>query len=110
MWNEPTEKQLSDIPKLYETDHISLKDKVIYMHFFIGGCDWYIAEYDAEDGLFFCFAILHSDFQNAEWGYILFDDLRNFRVKGMEIDREISWQPRRASDIDRIRQGMTGLS
>ena len=40
MWNTPTTDRLSKIPKLYETEHIPLQDKLIYLHFFIGGCDW----------------------------------------------------------------------
>jgi hypothetical protein len=48
MWNEPTNERLAQIPKLYETEEISLKDKTIYLHFFIGGCDWYVAETDGD--------------------------------------------------------------
>lgn len=43
MWNEPGREQLSKIPRLYGTENVSLKDKLIYLHFFIGECDWYIA-------------------------------------------------------------------
>ena len=73
MWNKPGKEQLAKIPRLYETEKINGKDKIIYLHFFIGGCDWYIAEFDGED-LFFGFAIL-NDPQNAEWGYISFQEL-----------------------------------
>jgi len=44
MWNTPTEDQLSKIPRLYETEHIPAEEKLIYLHFFIGDCDWFIAE------------------------------------------------------------------
>ena len=56
MWNIPSKERLAKIPRLYETEHVLLKDKLIYLHFFIAGCDWYIAEYDGRD-LFFAFAI-----------------------------------------------------
>ena len=49
MWNTPTKERLEKIPRLNETDGIPLKDKKIYLHFFIFGSDWYIAEYDASD-------------------------------------------------------------
>ena len=49
MWNTPSQERLKKIPKLYETENILLKDKLIYLHFFIVGCDWYIAEYDGDD-------------------------------------------------------------
>ena len=42
------EERLEKIPRLYETEHVPLKDKLIYLHFFIGACDWFIAEFDGE--------------------------------------------------------------
>ena len=48
MWNIPSKERLARIPKLYETEDVPLKDKLIHLHFFIGGCDWYVAEYDGE--------------------------------------------------------------
>jgi len=33
MWNKPTVKQLSKIPKFYSTEKVPLKEKMIYMHF-----------------------------------------------------------------------------
>ena len=74
MWNKPTEDQLSNIPRLYETENIPAEEKLIHLHFFIGGCDWFIAEYDGYD-TFFGFAILNSDYEMAEWGYVSFAEL-----------------------------------
>ena len=60
MWNTPSQEQLDRIPRLYETENVPTEDKLIYLNFFIGGCDWYMAEYDGDD-LFFGFAILNND-------------------------------------------------
>ena len=106
MWNTPTRKQLDRIPRLYETENIPAEDKLIYIHFFIGGCDWYIAEYDGDD-LFFGFAILNSDFEMAEWGYISFAELKSIHVHGIEIDCETDWTPTLACNIDLIKRCMT---
>ena len=106
MWNTLTEDRLSRIPKLYETEHIPLQEKLIHLHFFIGGCDWYVAEYDGED-LFWGFVILNDDFQNAEWGYISFSELKSIKVGGwLEIDCELEefWKARKASEIEKIRE------
>ena len=46
MWNVPGKERLDRIPRLYETEHVPLKEKQIHLHFFIGSCDWYIAEFD----------------------------------------------------------------
>jgi len=84
MWNIPSKERLAKIPKLYETEHIPLKDKLIYLHFFIGHCDWYVSEYDPGDDLFWGYANLgNHDF--AEWGYISFDEVKgpqNRRLAG----------------------------
>ena len=104
MWNVPTKERLSKIPRLYETENIKTENKLIYLHFFIGGCDWYIAEFNGED-LFWGFAIL-NDIQNAEWGYISFSELRDINIGGHEIDCELEeyWKVRKASEIKRITQ------
>ncbi|MFC1692716.1 hypothetical protein ACFL1R_04340 [Candidatus Latescibacterota bacterium] len=49
MWNMPTREQFDQIPRLYETENIPTEDKLIYLHFFIGSYDWFIAEYDGDD-------------------------------------------------------------
>jgi hypothetical protein len=105
MWNIPTKRRLEKIPKLYETEDIPLTDKLIYLHFFIGGCDWFIAEHDGED-LFWGYAILNDDHLNAEWGYISFEELKSLKISGwLEIDCELEehWQVKKASEIERIR-------
>jgi hypothetical protein len=102
MWNTPTEKRLSKIPRLYETEHLQLKDKLIHLHFFIGGCDWYIAEYDGED-TFWGYAILNGDTEMAEWGFISFSELRAINIGYAEIDCELNWRIKPASEVCKIR-------
>ena len=103
MWNIPTKERLVKIPRLYETEDIPLKNKMIYLHFFIFGSDWYIAEYDGDD-LFFGYAILNEDTENSEWGYISFSELRSININGIEIDCELEeyWKIKPASEIDKI--------
>ena len=106
MWNIPTKERLAKIPRLYETENIPLCEKEIYLHFFLGGCDWYIAEYDQKD-TFFGFAILNNDLQMAEWGYISFSELKSLKVHGwIEVDCELDefWKVRKACEIERIRK------
>jgi hypothetical protein len=106
MWNTPNKERLARLPQLYDTEHIALKEKLIQLHFFIGGCDWYIAEYDGKD-LFWGFAILNNDYLMAEWGYISFSELKSIKVNGwIEVDCETDevWRVRKASEIDKIRK------
>ncbi|SHO53158.1 DUF2958 domain-containing protein [Desulfopila aestuarii] len=100
MWNKPSKERLSCIPRLYETEEIPAKDKLIYLHFFIGGCDWFIAEYDGDD-TFYGYVILNVDFQNAEWGYISYSELKAISISGVEIDCELEehWTAKPFSEV-----------
>ena len=105
MWNEPTQERLSKIPKLYETENVPLQEKLIYLHFFIGGSDWFVAEYDGDD-LFFGFAVLNGDLQMAEWGYVSFSELKSIKVQGwLEIDCELEdyFPVQKAKHVELIR-------
>ncbi|MDA3822212.1 MAG: hypothetical protein PF450_06320 [Bacteroidales bacterium] len=70
----------------------------------MGGCDWYIIEYDGDD-IFFGYAILNGDLDNAEWGYISFQELKSLKISFMEIDCELEefWTIKPASQIDNIK-------
>ena len=104
MWNEPDQAQLDKIPRLYETEVIPPKDKLIHLHFFISGCDWYIAEYDGED-TFFGFAILNQDYEMAEWGYISFEELKPIKVQGFyEVDCDLFWNVVAAGEVGKIKK------
>ena len=99
MWNKPTVEELNRLPRLYETEHIAPEDKIIHQHYFLGGCDWYMAEYDPSERLFFGHATLNNDHQNAEWGYTSLDELADINVRGIEVDRDLYWRPRRFGEI-----------
>ena len=116
MWNEPTQNQLSKLPRLYETEEIPLQEKMIHMHFFLGSCEWYIAEYDKEEDLFWGYAILNADLENGEWGYISYEELKELKARAVvngipgnelrgffEVDRDVHWKPIKAGEIPKIR-------
>ncbi len=106
MWNEPSREELEKLPRLYESEETPLSDKLIHMHFFLAGCDWYVAEYDPQEGILFGYAILNADYENAEWGHISFHELRELRTsQGFEVDRDLHWRPRKVAEIERIRAG-----
>ena len=101
MWNIPDERQLYEVPKMYETESIPPEEKIVHLHFFIGGCDWYVCEYDGVD-TFFGYAILNSNYLNAEWGYVNFDELQSVKIGFMEIDCDLFWNKRPAKEVDKI--------
>jgi len=102
MWNKPTKEELEKIPAFYSTEEVPLKEKMIHMHFFIGGCDWYAAEYSPEENCFFGFAILNNDYEMAEWGYFSLEELSSLKVKFLEVDRDLYWTPKKAIEIEKI--------
>lgn len=103
MWNEPSKEVLDQVPRLYATEDVPAKDKLIHLHFFLGGCDWYAAEFDGED-IFFGFAILNNDHDNSEWGYFSFMELKALKVSGwLEVDFDLYWQVKPAGQVPRIK-------
>jgi len=104
MWNEPTKERLGGLPVLYETEHVPIKKKLVHLHFFIGGCDWYICETDGDVMWGFC--ILNNDYEMAEWGYVSLSELRPIKIDGwLEVDceHEALWKVKKAEDIEKIR-------
>lgn len=105
IWNEPSLEELARIPPLYSTEKIPVKDHIIYEHFFIFSSDWYISEYDQKSKIMFGYAILNDDYQNSEWGYVDYNELKELNVHGFEVDRDLDWYPKKASLVDRIVKG-----
>jgi len=102
MWNKPTHAELRTVPPLYSTESTPLKQKVIYMHFFIGGCDWYAVEFDHSQELFFGFVILNNDLEMAEWGYFSLRELDELKASFLEVDRDLHWKLVQAQNVDKI--------
>lgn len=77
MLNQPPKELLDQLPPLYanEKTQVAIEDVRIHLHFFVGSCDWWIAEYDGED-LFWGFCYLGDD-DCAEWGYVSFAELKS---------------------------------
>ena len=116
MYNEPSKKELAKIPKLYSTENIPLKDKIIHMHFFLCNSDWYIAEYDGYD-IFFGFVCLNGCKDLAEWGYIRFSELKELKANvpikmsrnesgfiPLEVERDLHFKPIKSFKIQLIHE------
>jgi hypothetical protein len=59
---------VENMPQIYETDGLKGRHP-LSLHYFLGGCDWYITEWDRDD-TFFGYAILNNDVELSEWGYL----------------------------------------
>lgn len=92
MWNTPTEQELAALPGRYSTADTPAGDKIIVMHFFLAGFDWYAVKFDGRD-TFFGFVSVHNDPASAERGYCSLSELREISLNGMEVDRGLFWKP-----------------
>lgn len=90
---------IEGMPKTYETDDIKAKDKIIHLHYFHGGSDWYIAEKDKnpDQNQMFGYTILNGDDINAEWGYISAIELRE-----NNIELDFYFDPEKFSEIRKL--------
>lgn len=90
------------MPSTYEQDGKG-DEAMAYLHYFVGGCDWWILEKDHDpdgDGQaqLFGYACL-GDPQNAELGYIALHELR---MSNAELD--LHWTPQTLGAIkERLR-------
>ena len=42
----------------------------------------------------------------AEWGYISFKELCDLSVKGIEVDRDLYFEPTKAKNVEKIMKAM----
>lgn len=70
------------------------KDTIMYLHYFYGGADWYISEWQKSDDIFFGFANLNDDI-NAEWGSVFRKELTEHR----HIELDFYFNPKAIKDI-----------
>jgi hypothetical protein len=53
-----------------------------YIHYFLGGSDWYISEID-KDNIAFGYAILNNDVENSEYGEIDLNEITTLEADGL---------------------------
>ncbi|MFI5808685.1 DUF2958 domain-containing protein [Streptomyces sp. NPDC051561] len=95
----PPESTLKKIPALYANEDVPLSEKVLHAHFFVGGCDWYVAELDPQSGLAFGWAHI----THGEWGMFSLPEMENISVRGLfVVERDLYFDPAPATEIDRI--------
>jgi len=71
--------------------------------FFLGDSHWYAVEYDGDDDQFFGFVVLNNDHWNSEWGYFSYQALKEIIIRGIEVNCDLHWEIKKASDISDIK-------
>jgi hypothetical protein len=105
-------------PKLYSQDGLGYRAQV-WAHYFAGGSDWLVTEYDPVADLAFGWVCLNGDRRNAELGYFSLAEMEAVEVVRSTpggllvviVDHDDHWQPRALetaiAEID-SRQGVAG--
>lgn len=93
----PSPAVLATIPPLYSTDTTPATEKILHLHYFTGGCDWFIAEVDPTAGLAFGWAELTPGM--GEWGYIPLPELEEVNRGLIIVERDLHWTPTAASAV-----------
>ena len=78
------EKEVNEIPALYSQDGKG-KDAIVHAHYFTGGTDIFITEYDEAQDKFFGYTILNGDYQMSEFGYQSATELRNSKMTELDF-------------------------
>ena len=65
-----------------------MKEHPTIFHYFLGGCDSYICEYDQEEDLMFSYGILNGDLDNSDWGYFSAVELTNSKYLNIDYHFE----------------------
>ena len=91
----PDAKLAASIPSPYATERVPVADKTIHLHYFAGGADWWIVEYDKATGEAFGYACI-GDPAGAEWGWSDLTALEEVQVRGglVVIERDLYWEPK----------------
>lgn len=83
-------------PGLYEQEDAGL-DALVYVHYFVWGCDWFVTEYDPESGDCFGWVRIGGE---QELGYFNYQELCTVRVNGLfPVDVDDDWRPRPLSEV-----------
>lgn len=100
-----TKEMMTTIPDLYATEDTPMESKTLYAHYFLGGCDWYVAELDKATGEAFGHADLVMGF--PEWGYFSLVELEatTFPLHQV-VERELDFTPCTLAEALEARRGM----
>lgn len=89
----PSAAAMAKWPAIYTNDEIALPEQPIVAHYFQGGHDWWVTEYDPQRNEVFGFAQL-AGHGRGEWGYSSLTEIEQLRGQfGLPIERELDFKP-----------------
>ena len=91
-------KEIADqLPPLYSQEHET--DPMVICKFFhpLSNMTWYATEGSPEGDDFIFFGWVHSDF--PELGYFSLNEMKEVKVKGLGIERDLHFTPKKLSEV-----------
>jgi hypothetical protein len=85
---------VATMPKTYETDGQG-QEAIVYLHYFLNGCDWFITEKDMEAEQMQAFGYADLGQGGGELGYICIAEIVNNQIQA-ELD--LHWTPKPLKD------------
>lgn len=82
------ENRIRNMPALRTENDL---DAPVYLHYFIGGCDWWISSLDPEDMIGYGYAVLNQDWENAELGDIWLPEIIDLRSGPFQAELDLYW-------------------
>lgn len=70
----PSADEFAAVPALYDTEAIDSADKIVHLHYFVAGHDWYVLELEHDSGMAFTWAT-SSMCPEGELGYTNLQEL-----------------------------------
>lgn len=93
----PPKSVAKKVPALGATDEQG-EDALVVLHYFVGGCDWYITEADLETGEAFGWAEILPG--GGEWGYTNLVELEGVLAQGLwPVERDCYWDPKPMREV-----------
>ena len=83
------------VPSLGTTENIEDPDVLIKIFHPCSSWTWYILEYSTDDDL--CFGLI--DGHEVELGYFSLGELRELRVMGLPVERDLHWEKIKLSEL-----------
>lgn len=80
---EQLENELQQIPEYYD------ETETVFAHFFFRDCDWFVLNWDRENELIFCYAIINGDLEMSELGDAYLPELLNSQIP---IELDFHWE------------------
>jgi hypothetical protein len=94
------------LPKFWEQWWLE-KNAICHLHYFYGGWDWYVLEYNEQERLFFGI-VIGDDIEYWHFPLSDFEEM-NKRAWYSKIERDMYWESKKVWEIDKLKEFLSEL-